>query len=117
MPPIRPAMFLCRRRRLGTSKWRSFIVGTVFLILAAAPTIGQESDRSPPQRLPTVTASWSGVPVRTVCRRLGDLAGRPVILDRRLDPDTPVTLDAREAPLELAWPIEGHTLRVGPKTD
>jgi hypothetical protein len=35
MPPIRPAMFLCHRRRLGTSRWRSAIVGTVFLILAA----------------------------------------------------------------------------------
>ena len=110
MPPIRPASARCRRRRLGASRWRSAVVGTVFFILAAAPTIGQESQRSPPQRLPTVTASWSGVPIRTLCRRLGDLAGRPVILDRRLDPDSPVTLDCREAPLvdvlgQIATPL------------
>lgn len=84
------------------------MLGIVLLGLAAVPAAGQESDPSP--RLPAVTATWNGVPLRTVARRLGDLARRPVILDRRLDPDAPVTLDIRDATLvdvleQIAQPL------------
>ena len=75
------------------------MAASVLLLLATVPSTGQETDPSLPPRLPAVTATWNGVPLRAVCRRLGDVARRPVILDRRLDPDTPVTLDVREATL------------------
>ncbi len=46
-----------------------------------------------------VHASWTGVPLRVWTTRATELAGRPVILDRRIDPDLPVTLVARGEPL------------------
>ncbi len=84
------------------------MVGIVLLGLARVPVAGQESD--PGTRLPAVTATWSGVPLRTVSRRLGELVRRPVILDRRLDPDARVTLDIRDAALvdvleQIALPL------------
>mgnify|MGYP006267949669 CR=1 FL=1 len=39
-----------------------------------------------------VRASWKALPLREWSARATELAGAPVILDRRLDPDTPVTL-------------------------
>jgi hypothetical protein len=89
----------CRRIDPGVPGWRHALIGIVLLGLAAVPVpvAGQESDPSP--SLPAVTATWSGIPIRTVARRLGELARRPVILDRRLDPDAPVTLDIRDAAL------------------
>ncbi|RLS77679.1 MAG: hypothetical protein DWI03_05845, partial [Planctomycetota bacterium] len=42
-----------------------------------------------------VRASWTGLPLRAWAERAGELAGMPVILDRRVDPDTPVTIDCR----------------------
>jgi len=45
-----------------------------------------------------ISASWTGVPLRQWTDAATTLAGRPVILDRRIDPTTPVTLDVREEP-------------------
>lgn len=42
-----------------------------------------------------VQASWTRLPLRDWVARAGELAGMPVILDRRIDPDTPVTIDCR----------------------
>ncbi len=42
-----------------------------------------------------VHASWSHVPLRAWAASASSIAGRPVILDRRIDPDMPVTLSAR----------------------
>ncbi len=42
-----------------------------------------------------VHASWTSVPLRTWTARVSSLAGRPVILDRRIDPEVPVTLAVR----------------------
>lgn len=42
-----------------------------------------------------VHASWTRVPLRAWATRVSSLAGRPVVLDRRIDPDMPVTLTAR----------------------
>jgi hypothetical protein len=46
-----------------------------------------------------VRASWTGLPLRAWAERAGELAGMPVIVDRRIDPDTPVTIDCRGEPL------------------
>jgi hypothetical protein len=46
-----------------------------------------------------VHASWTRVPLRAWVARVSSLAGRPVILDRRIDPDIAVTLTARGEPL------------------
>lgn len=53
-------------------------------------------------RGPAVSASWTGVPLAKVATRLTSLAGRTVVVDRRVDPDTPVTLDLRGVALEEA---------------
>lgn len=53
-----------------------------------------------PRRGPPVSASWTGVPLDRVASRLTLLVGRPVLVDRRVDPATPVTLDLRDVPLE-----------------
>lgn len=46
-----------------------------------------------------VDALWNGLPLRAWAERATTLAGRPVIVDRRLDPDTSVTRDCRGEPL------------------
>ena len=91
--------------------WRWVVA--VALVLARIPAGAQESQRTPDDRPATVTATWRGVPARSVCRRLTDLTGRPVILDRRLDPDTPITIAAEDTPLvdllgELAAALGGR---------
>ncbi len=83
------------------------------LVLGRIPAAAQESQRKPSDRPATVTATWRGVPARSVCRRLTELTGRPVILDRRLDPDTPITIAAEDTPLvdllgELAASLGGR---------
>jgi hypothetical protein len=42
-----------------------------------------------------VEASWVRLPIREWADRATDLAGRPVIVDRRIDPDRLVTITAR----------------------
>jgi hypothetical protein len=46
-----------------------------------------------------VRATWTGLPLAAWAERAGGLAGRPVVLDRRIDPDRPVTLAADGVPL------------------
>jgi len=46
-----------------------------------------------------VSGSWTGLPLRAWAERATTLAGRPVILDRRIDPQIPVTFTARGEPL------------------
>lgn len=46
-----------------------------------------------------LTASWQGVPLRDWGTRVANAAAVPVVIDRRLDPDTPITLDAQDEPL------------------
>jgi len=47
----------------------------------------------------SVTAAWTGLPVRTAAARLATLGGCAIVIDRRIDPDTPITLDVTDAPL------------------
>jgi hypothetical protein len=49
-----------------------------------------------------VRAAWKAVPLREWADRLTPLAGAPVIVDRRLDPDRTITLDCRGEPLREA---------------
>ena len=46
-----------------------------------------------------VHATWTRLPLRSWAARATALAGRPVIVDRRIDPDTPITLECRGEPL------------------
>ena len=46
-----------------------------------------------------VHASWTRLPLRDWAERTAKIAGEPVILDRRLDPTTTITLDCRGEPL------------------
>jgi hypothetical protein len=46
-----------------------------------------------------ITATWSGIGLREWASRIGHTAGLPVLVDRRLDPDTAIQLDCREEPL------------------
>lgn len=46
-----------------------------------------------------VHASWTRLPLRDWATRVTTIAGEPLILDRRLDPTMPVTLDCRGEPL------------------
>ena len=71
-------------------------VGAVLVALLAASAA---ADGPAP---PTVSVAWQGMPLRTACAGLESLVGRPVVLDRRVDPDTPVSLDVREAPVAEA---------------
>ena len=46
-----------------------------------------------------ITATWSGIGLREWAGRVGHTAGLPVLVDRRLDPDTAIRLECREEPL------------------
>lgn len=46
-----------------------------------------------------VTATWTAIPLGEWCQRIGEIAGCPVILDRRIDPTTPVSLACDHEPL------------------
>ncbi len=46
-----------------------------------------------------ITATWNGIGLREWARRVSDTAGMPVLVDRRLDPDTTVRLECRDEPL------------------
>jgi hypothetical protein len=47
-----------------------------------------------------VHATWKALPIRAVVEQLCGPAGQPVVLDRRLDPTTPITLVAAGEPCD-----------------
>jgi|688.fasta_scaffold01314_22 hypothetical protein len=63
-------------------------VGRAGVAVAAEPAIDK-----------TVQATWKGLPLRVWAERMREFAGRPVVIDRRIDPDVLVTLEARGEPL------------------
>lgn len=46
-----------------------------------------------------VTATWSGIGLRQWAERISETAGLPVLVDRRLDPDTVIRLECQGEPL------------------
>jgi len=46
-----------------------------------------------------ITATWSGIGLRAWASRLSESAGRPVLVDRRLDPDAVIRLESQGEPL------------------
>lgn len=46
-----------------------------------------------------ITAAWNGIGLREWAGRLGQATGVPVLVDRRLDPDTSIRLECRDEPL------------------
>lgn len=71
-------------------------LGLACIFLAACgphgPAIGADVDTP-------VTATWTGVGLRRWAGSLGAKMPVPIIVDRRLDPDAPVSLDCRDEPL------------------
>lgn len=49
---------------------------------------------------PTIDADWTGVPLREVATRLTSLGGVAIVVDRRINPSTAITLIASAKPLE-----------------
>lgn len=71
--------------------------------LSAAGARGQATDRTVERTVAgldaAVQATWTRVPLGDWVRRISSLAGKPVILDRRIDPERLVTRTARGEPL------------------
>jgi hypothetical protein len=76
-----------RHRQRSMSLTGLACAGLAFLAVAAAAE-------------PPVHATWTAQPVRLVVAQLSRLAGKPVVLDRRLDPTTAITLVAAGEPCD-----------------
>jgi hypothetical protein len=108
-PPDRPA---CRGdgspRRVGPPTARGRRLRCVWLLVAAAAGAGTASFVSDAIGAgggaaaldAPVRAIWKGLPLGAWTEPATRLAGRPVVLDRRIDPDTPVTLTCDGDPLD-----------------
>ena len=62
--------------------------------------LGRADDATSRARATPVTATWAGLPLRQVAARLGEIGGIAIVVDRRLDPDTSITLDISAEPLD-----------------
>ena len=71
----------------------------VALPAALAATADRTVERTVAGLDASVQATWTRVPLRDWAARVTALAGKPVILDRRIDPDHLVTRTARGEPL------------------
>ena len=70
-----------------------WLIRTASALCLVAATVSRPTAAAP---LDTpVQGSWTGVPLRGWVEQIATLAGRPVILDRRLDPDISVTRQCR----------------------
>lgn len=68
--------------------------------VACAATLGRAEDAVSRAQAVPVTVTWAGLPLRHVAARLTEISGIAVIVDRRLDPDTTITLDVSAEPLD-----------------
>lgn len=73
----------------------------IAVVAAAAAAAAHAADpvKPAPGLEAAVHASWTRLPLRDWAERTAKIAGEPVILDRRLDPTTTITLDCRGEPL------------------
>lgn len=88
----RPATIDPTRRAGGAAR---ILAAALFALVGS----GRAADRPDPAAGP-VTALWTALPLRDWAGRATTLAGRPVVVDRRLDPDATVTRDCRGEPLD-----------------
>lgn len=91
MPAVRghaARMSMTRRRLVWPLAW--MLLGG--LIGAARPCPAADLDAP-------ITATWSGIGLRAWASRLSESAGRPVLVDRRLDPDAVIRLESQGEPL------------------
>ena len=76
--------------------WRKIaFLGPLALLLLA---VSAAADDQPPAATgleQPVMATWTRLPLLDWTRRVAELAGYPIVLDRRIDPTQPVTLTAR----------------------
>ena len=97
-PPAIPLPPPARRVHHG-AMW--LVMSLAWLGAGAAPMLAAEGPASRrPVAASTITADWTGITVVDLCKRLSDITGRPVILDRRVDPTTRLTLAVRDEPLD-----------------
>ncbi len=91
--PRQPGDRTAARRAAAT------VMAVACLLFPSGPDAGRARGAAAAGLDAAVRASWTGLPLREWTERAGELAGMPVILDRRIDPDTPVTIDCRGEPL------------------
>jgi len=85
------------------SSWAAISVGRTGLFAVGAALlwgiIGAACPAAPVDLDAPITATWSGIGLREWAGRVGHTAGIPVLVDRRLDPDTVIRLECRDEPL------------------
>lgn len=112
MPPSPPRGRDHRIARGHSAAHRLLGRGVVCLLVALPVPAGATT---PSLALDTeVRAAWTSVPLRGWARRISESTGTPVIVDRRLDPNLPVTLasdgDTLRAVLERVASTAGATV-------
>jgi hypothetical protein len=111
--PSSPPSGRDHRTARGRAAARHVFVPCVVTLLAALPTW---TTAAPPAAAldAEVRAAWTGVPLREWARRVSESTGTPVIVDRRLDPDQPITLtsdgDTLRAVLDRVASAAGATV-------
>lgn len=97
-------------------------IAPLLVAVLAAPALAASDPLDTPVR-----ASWTGVPLRDWADRAAGIAGRPVVVDRRIDPTVPVTLACHGEPLRAVLDrvaaiagaeveVLAATIRLVPKT-
>jgi len=82
-------------KRLLRATW----AGTVAVLMAVGP-VASAAPRGDPLAAP-VRGSWTRLPLRDWADRIAGLADLPVVVDRRIDPTTPITIEATGEPLRV----------------
>jgi hypothetical protein len=95
MPSAHPAVRrVCRGFFAIAAAMLGMWLGMMHGMMLGAACLAGEADLDTP-----VTATWSGIGLREWADRVSETAGLPVLVDRRLDPDTTIRLECREEPL------------------
>ena len=83
----------------GTMLWTALAAAGWTALAVGAPASAADRDGNDPRLDAAVHASWTNLPLRDWAERAGQLAGRPVVVDRAIDPGTPVTMNCVGEPL------------------
>jgi hypothetical protein len=100
-PPRLPTPPRCLGGMLESPMWcfRPAIACVLACCLVPAAAAADRPTRVEDRLDAAVQATWTKVPLRDWTNRITHLAGKPVVLDRRLDPERRVTFVARGEPL------------------